>query len=69
MTMEQLYLVELLARADQFILDAYPPGSDLSASLWGRWTAFMRYYHEDPHGEDCYEAALSVMDLVRATLH
>lgn len=68
MTMEQFYLVELLARADSLILNAYPRGSDLAAQLWEEWVDFLRRYHKDPDDAGCYQAAIIVMDLVRAAL-
>lgn len=68
MTMEQFYLVELLARADHLILNAYPRGSEPASRLWKEWMDFLRRYHKDPDDTGCYQAAIIVMDLVRATL-
>lgn len=68
MTMEQFYLVELLARADSLILNAFPRGSDLAAELWGEWGDFLRRYHKDPYDAGCYQAAIIVMDLARPAL-
>lgn len=69
MTMDQFYLVELLARADSLILNAYPQGSDLAVQLQEEWTDFLRRYHKDPDDAGCYQAAIIVMDLARAALH
>lgn len=69
MTLEQFYLVELLARADSLILNVYPHGSDQAAQLWTEWVDFLRRYHRDRDDAGCYQAALIVMDHVRAALH
>lgn len=68
MTMEQFYLVELLARADTLILNAFPRGSDRAAELWEEWVDFLRRYYKDPDDAGCYQAAIIVMDLVRSAL-
>lgn len=68
MTTEQFYLVELLARADHLILNAYPRGSDRAAALWVEWTDFLRRYHRDPDDAGCVQQAIIVMDYVRAAL-
>jgi len=68
MTMDQFYLVELLARADHMILNTFPRGSHQANLLWTEWADFLRRYHKDPDSGACYQAAIIVMDLVRAEL-